>query len=139
MKARKIAGLDPATPLGPNAGRIVATRLEELRSLAEEALVRDATEAQHDMRIAAKRLRYALEIVGPCIGDAAEPARLAAKRLQSTLGDLHDCDVILPRVEEIPSLAAAVRSRRKRLFGEFTEFWQSQASRSTWIALEAAL
>jgi len=139
VKARKIAGLDPAAPLGPNARRIVAIRLEELHSLAEEALVPDAAEAQHDMRIAAKRLRYALEIVGHCLGASAEPARRAAKEIQSVLGDLHDCDVILPRVEAIPSLADAIRKRREHLFDEFVRLWQQEAVRSTWVAVEAAL
>jgi CHAD domain-containing protein len=139
VKARKIAGLDPAAPLGPNARRIVATRLDELRSLAEEALVPNAVEAQHDMRIAAKRLRYALEILVPCIGEPAESARRAAKDLQSVLGDLHDCDVIMPRVEAIPSLSNAVRERRERLFGEFVRLRRQEASRSTWTVLEAAL
>lgn len=139
MKARKIAGIDPAAPLGPNARRIVATRLEELHSLAEEALAPDAAGTQHDMRIAAKRLRYALEIVGPCIGAPAEPARRAAKEIQSVLGDLHDCDVIMPRVEAIPSLAAAVRERRERLFRAFAELWRDEAIRDAWTALEGAL
>jgi len=139
VKARKIAGLDPATSLGSNARRIVATRLEELHSLAEEALVPDAAEAQHDMRIAAKRLRYALEIVGPCIGDAAEPARRAAKEIQSVLGDLHDCDVIMPRAEAIPSLGDAIRERRERLFGDFAELWRDEAIRDAWAGLERAL
>lgn len=139
MKARRVAGLDPAAPLAPNARLIVAGRLDELRSFAAQALGPDAVTAQHDMRIAAKRLRYALEILGPCIGEPAEPARLAARDLQSALGDLHDCDVILPRVEAIPSLAAAVRERRARLHREFVRLWQLQASRSTWAALERSL
>jgi len=139
VKARKIAGIDPAAPLGPNARRIVATRLEELHSLAEEALAPDAAGAQHDMRIAAKRLRYALEIVGPCIGAPAEPARRAAKEIQSVLGDLHDCDVIMPRVEAIPSLAAAVRERRERHFQAFVDLWRADAIRDAWAALERVL
>jgi len=139
VKARKIAGLDPTEPLGPNARRIVATRIEELHSLAEEALVPKAAEAQHDMRIAAKRLRYALEIVGPCIGEPAEPARLAAKKLQSALGDLHDCDVIMPRVEAIPSLAVVVLARRECLFGAFAELWRDETIRDAWAALKKAL
>ena len=139
MKARKIAGLDPAAPLGPNARRIVATRLDEMRWLAEQALASDAHTAQHDMRIAAKRLRYALEILGPCIGEPAGPARRAAKEIQSVLGDLHDCDVIMPRVEAIPSLAVAVHARRECLFGEFTRLWASETCDSAWAALEAAL
>lgn len=139
MKARRIAGLDPAAPLGQNARLIVAARLDELRALAEEALVPGAAGAQHDMRIAAKRLRYALEIVGPCLGESAEPARLAAKELQSALGDLHDCDVIMPRVEAIPSLAAVVLARRECLFVAFAELWRDDASKDVWAALERAL
>jgi len=139
MKARKVVGLDPVAPLKPNAARIVQTRLDELRSLAEPALAPHATEAQHDMRIAAKRLRYVLEIVGLCVGDEAEPARRAAKSLQSVLGDLHDCDLMLPRVEHIPSLAKALRERRERCFRSFVELWQAEASKGTWASLEQDL
>jgi CHAD domain-containing protein len=139
MKAREVEGLDPVAPLATNATRIVQTRLDELRSCAEEALVPEAPAVQHDMRIAAKRLRYVLEIVGPCIGEQAEPARRAAKELQSVLGDLHDCDLMLPRVEQIESLAAEVRDRRDRRFRAFVELWQAEASKGTWAALERAL
>jgi CHAD domain-containing protein len=138
VKARAVKGLDPAAPLRPNAALIVRTRLEELRSLAERALAPDAAEAQHDTRIAAKRLRYVLEIVGPCLGDAAESARQAAKEIQTILGDLHDCDVMLPKVEHVESLTAALRARRERLHREFVELWQLEASRSTWVALDSA-
>lgn len=139
MKARKVEGLDPAAPLRPNAARIVQTRLDELRSFADAALAPDASDAQHDMRIAAKRLRYVLEIVGPCVGDEAEPARRAAKGLQSVLGDLHDCDLMLPRVEHVPSLAGALQEHRERCFRSFVELWQAEASKGTWASLEQVL
>ncbi len=139
MKARAVEGLDPSAPLRPNASRIVQTRLDELRGLAPDALAPNAATAQHDMRIAAKRLRYALEVVGPCIGEEAKAARDAAKRLQSVLGDLHDCDLMLPKVEAIESLAAILRDRRERLFHDFVELWQAEASKGTWAALERAL
>jgi CHAD domain-containing protein len=139
VKARAVAGLDPAAPLRPNAALVVRTRLDELRALAERGLAPDAAEAQHDTRIAAKRLRYVLEIVGPCIGDAAEAARRAAKEIQSVLGDLHDCDVILARVEHVESLGAALRARRARLHRDFVELWQSEVSKGTWAALGAGL
>ena len=125
MKARKVEGLDPSGPLRPNAARIVQTRLDELRGFAEDALVPGAGESQHAMRIAAKRLRYGLEIVGPCIGEEAKAARDAARQLQSVLGDLHDCDLMMPKVEHIDSVAALLRDRRERLFQEFVEFWRS--------------
>lgn len=139
MKARSVEGLDPAVPLRSNASRIVQTRLDELRSFAEQALALDASTVQHDMRIAAKRLRYLLEIVGPCIGEPAEPARRAAKELQSLLGDVHDCDLMIAEVEAIGSLAEALRDRRDRRYQEFVGLWQAEASKGTWAALEAAL
>jgi CHAD domain-containing protein len=123
VKARTVEGLEPEGPLRPNAARIVTTRLNELRGFAEAALAPGAGEAQHDMRIAAKRLRYALELFAPCVGDEAEDARRAAKRLQSVLGDLHDCDLMLPKVEHIPSATTLLRTRRDRLFQEFVEIW----------------
>jgi CHAD domain-containing protein len=139
VKARTVEGLDSGGPLRPNAARIVRTRLDELRGFVDHALAPDAGAAQHDMRIAAKRLRYALEIVGPCVGEEAKAARDAAKRLQSVLGDLHDCDLMLPKVEGLASLAAILRERRERLFHDFATLWQAEASKGTWAALEAAL
>ena len=79
MKARKVKKLDPAEPLRRSAARIVRTRLDELRSFAGAALEPGATTAQHDMRIAAKRLRYVLEIVEGCFGPDAVAARRVVK------------------------------------------------------------
>jgi hypothetical protein len=56
------------------------------------------TKAQHDMRIAAKRLRYVLELTGFVFGKPADTARRRARDLQDILGEIHDCDVMLPRV-----------------------------------------
>jgi CHAD domain-containing protein len=139
MKARAIEGLDPSGSVTPNVGRIVSVRLDELRDFADLALAPGASQAQHDLRIAAKRLRYVLEIFAPCLGDEAEAARRAAKRLQSVLGDLHDCDLMLAKVEQIGSVATILRARRERLFHDFVELWQAEASKGTWAALEAGL
>lgn len=139
MKAREVEGLDPAAALRPNAARIVRTRLEELRSFAPAALEPAASTAQHDMRIAAKRLRYVLEIVGPCFGPEAQAARDAAKRLQGVLGEIHDCDEMLPRVWGIESLRDLLRTRRELLFRRFRELWQEETEKGTWATLERAL
>lgn len=139
MRARAIEGLDPGGPLSPNVARIVSVRLDELRGLADSALAPEASEAQHDLRIAAKRLRYVLEIFAPCLGDEAGTARRAAKRLQSVLGDLHDCDLMLAKVEHVGSVTAVLRRRRENLFREFVELWQAEASKGTWAALDAGL
>ena len=98
MKARRVKGLDPAGPLADNAQRIVATRLDELCAFAPRVLDAREVEALHDMRIAAKRLRYVLEVTAPCFGPYAAQAGERTKQLQDLLGEIHDCDVLVPRL-----------------------------------------
>ena len=99
MKARRVKKLDPRAPLADNAARIIRIRLDEMLSFAPAALEFERTDDQHDMRIAAKRLRYILETTEFCFGKPAQTARRRARDLQDLLGELHDCDVMLPRVE----------------------------------------
>lgn len=139
MKARRVEGLKPSAGLGANAALIVRTRIGELRSLAEPALDPAAAGAQHDLRIAAKRLRYVLEVTGACFGPEAVTARKAARALQDVLGEIHDCDVMLPRAEAIASLQGLLRTRRELLFRRFCELWAAEAERGTWTALERSL
>jgi CHAD domain-containing protein len=139
VKAREVRGLDPEAPLRPNATRIVQTRLDELRALVEPALDPGAANVQHDLRIAAKRLRYVLEITEKCFGEEAVTARRAARELQGVLGEVHDCDVLLPRAAGIESLEALLRTRRALLFRRFHDLVQAQASQGTWAALEQSL
>src|SRR5262249_27676792 len=47
----------------------------------------------HQMRIGAKRLRYAAETVTPVIGKRAKRTATAAERIQTSLGDFHDAVV----------------------------------------------
>lgn len=127
MKPRPVVGLDPGAPLRVNAARIVAVRLAELRDLAEPALDPGAGRAQHDLRIAAKRLRYVLELTEPCFGPEAGATRGFAKELQTVLGDLHDCDVMLPEAAGIPSLETLLRTRRELLFRRFAALWREKS------------
>jgi CHAD domain-containing protein len=139
VKARKVKGLDPAAPLRPNAARIVETRLAELLVLAGPALDPTDPRAQHNLRIAAKRLRYVLELTEPCFGPEAGAARKAAKELQGTLGEIHDCDVMLPSAEGVESLLVLLRTRRELLFRRFRELWLAESEAGTWLALERSL
>jgi hypothetical protein len=97
MKAAPVKKLDPSRPLGENAARMIQVRLDEMIAFAPRALD-GKTKAQHDMRIAAKRLRYVLEVTGFAFGRPADTARRRARDLQDILGEIHDCDVMLPRV-----------------------------------------
>ena len=116
MKAKKVKKLDPSSSLAENAARIVLVRLDELRSFVTDALDPTEAKAQHDMRIAAKRVRYILEATELCFGRPAAEARRRARDLQDVLGELNDCEVMLPQVERhVAKLRAAdaedVRSR----------------------------
>jgi len=99
MKARRVKRLDPDVSLEENAARIVSVRLAEMRSFAPAALDPANSVAQHDMRIAAKRLRYILEATGFCFGKPAQTAARRARDLQGLLGEMHDCDVMLPAID----------------------------------------
>jgi CHAD domain-containing protein len=99
MKARKVKGLDSDGPLRANARRIIDVRAEELRSFSPAVLDPRNVEELHDMRIAAKRVRYVLELATPVFGEPATKAAKRAKKLQDLLGEIHDCDESIPRVE----------------------------------------
>ena len=116
MKARKVKGLDPEGTLGDNAERIVRVRLDELQSFIPRALDPAEVVALHDMRIAAKRLRYILEVTAAtCFGPYAETALKRTKELQDLLGEIHDCDVQLPRVLERMEELRAADARMARM------------------------
>ncbi|MHB8492052.1 MAG: CHAD domain-containing protein, partial [Solirubrobacteraceae bacterium] len=84
--------------LRENAAAVVRSRVDELCSFGPAAMAGD-TRALHDMRIAAKRLRYVLELTGVCFGPYAARAARNARELQDMLGAIHDCDVLAARIE----------------------------------------
>lgn len=53
----------------------------------------ERSEELHEMRIAAKRLRYTLEAFAPLDADELKREIKALKAVQEHLGDIHDCDV----------------------------------------------
>jgi CHAD domain-containing protein len=72
---------------------IIDDRLSDLEELSKSLYYPNDVQSLHDMRIAAKRLRYAIDLFAECwesdIGVFAKQAAL----LQTDLGQLHDCDV----------------------------------------------
>jgi len=92
VKARKLK-LDPDAPLGESLLATLSVRLDELYSF-------DPTEPGdlHDMRIAAKRVRYTLEAAEPVFGEPAKRGVKTMKQVQDLLGEIHDCDELLPLV-----------------------------------------
>jgi CHAD domain-containing protein len=131
MKAREVSGLDPSMALKQAAERIVAARAAELYAFVPAALDERNTVVLHDMRIAAKRLRYVLELVGFCLTDVAVEAEARARELQTVIGDIHDCDVLIGRIEHradagakgMRRLERTLSTRRATLFVQFTTLW----------------
>ena len=98
MRARRVKRLEPDAPLAENALRMAMVRIDEVWTFAEAAGDRADRKALHDMRIAAKRLRYLLELVEPCLGEPASRGAKQAKQIQTLLGEIHDCDELIPLV-----------------------------------------
>ena len=94
-KARPITGLDPQAPTGKNARIIAKVRLEELFSW--EGYVDNPYHIQelHNLRIAAKRLRYTFEVFEEALPQACKPITNELVQIQEELGALHDTDVMI--------------------------------------------
>jgi CHAD domain-containing protein len=92
---RSIDGLDPHAPVDKNARILVQARLEEMYQW--EMYVDDPFRIHelHALRIAAKRLRYTLELFAGTLPEAHVPLLQAVEQVQEKLGMLHDSDVMI--------------------------------------------
>jgi CHAD domain-containing protein len=99
-KAWCVDGIEPEGTLADNARRVVRVRIGELYSYAPAVADESAVTAQHDMRIAAKRLRYSLELFRAVLGDEGEAAISVVRELQELLGTIHDIDVRISHIQE---------------------------------------
>jgi CHAD domain-containing protein len=103
-RARAIRGLGPDMPLREAAARTVQTRAIEVFEFAAGVLDTGDIERVHDMRVATRRLRAALEVFRPCFPKLEFKAALReVKALADALGARRDPDVELTAVEEIMS------------------------------------
>jgi CHAD domain-containing protein len=136
---------DPDAALRASAP-VVLVRLQELLDLADAARDVENIEALHDLRIAAKRLRYTLEIFLPTLEPEAGSVLKTVERVQADLGIIHDLDVRLPllkksltrerkREEKKPAnpsaevgllpLINATEAERQRRFEAFQAYWEA--------------
>lgn len=72
---------------------VILSQYGELHDLSRSLFSPFDVEPLHDMRIAAKRLRYSLELFSPCFREELRQLAKEIAELQSSLGELHDCDV----------------------------------------------
>lgn len=140
------------------ASGLLARRLAELEAFDAVADHPERVEELHSMRIAAKRLRYTLEVFRPVLGEKTSALLGRLKEMQDLLGEIHDCDVWtawLPEFMEdernrtlryfghprafarlrpgIEFLEGEYRDRRKERFLDFRAFWKKSPSTREWM------
>jgi CHAD domain-containing protein len=162
------ARLNQVAPVSPLVFQLahshISMRLEEF--LAYEYCVHqpELLDELHAMRIAAKRLRYTLEIFVPLYEDELKEPLKAIREAQDLLGEIHDCDIwaqYLPHyldkeraraVEYFGNgrafgrLEAGLRyfqkdreERRNERYGEFVQFWERTQAQAVWAQMRQRL
>jgi CHAD domain-containing protein len=98
-RARKVE-LDCEAPFAVAAARVVEVRASEVFDHAEGVLDIDDVERVHDMRVATRRLRAALEVFEACFPPKRHCKALKrVKRLADALGWRRDLDVEIELLE----------------------------------------
>jgi CHAD domain-containing protein len=106
-RAWPVGNLSADAPLDANARKIIEVRVAELLSYTPHVEEPEAGEALHDMRIAAKRLRYTLELFEGVLGKPGKAGVKRLKAIQDELGELHNHDVQIAQIEaELHALTA---------------------------------
>jgi CHAD domain-containing protein len=107
-KAKPIPDLSADDAYADAAARIVEVRTGELIEHAQGVLDTGDIERVHDMRVATRRLRAALEIFEPCFPARSHRQALAeVKRLADALGERRDRDVAIASLHAFNDQMAA--------------------------------
>ena len=132
LRASRNPGFDPARSSRRASAAIVFLEdpVRKLRRAVGRLPARPTDQALHDIRIRAKRVRYAAEAVAPGLGKKAAAVATSAAALQDVLGEHQDAVVAqewlasrLPRADETEAAAlnrlmrserAATRQARSR-------------------------
>jgi CHAD domain-containing protein len=107
-KAREIPGLTTDLPYGEVAARVLEVRTEELIEHSAGVLDMSDIERVHDMRVATRRLRAAIEVFRPCFPKGCAKAALReVKALADALGERRDRDVAIAALERFAAAMPA--------------------------------
>jgi CHAD domain-containing protein len=148
----------------PVAALRIGKRLATLLSYDPWVLHPDAVAEHHASRIAAKKLRYTMEVYGPVYRNNLKKPLVRVKKLQEILGEIHDCDVWIdhitllllrertllrsgnsskrPDTTTLSSLRVMLHEReteRKRRYRQFVRYWQSLSREQLWDKLRESL
>jgi hypothetical protein len=113
-KAWSVPDVDPVASVEVNARRVLAVRVAEFYSYEVVVPHPELVETLHDLRIAAKRLRYTLELFRPQFGPAGDQQIERVKAIQEVLGTLHDHDVRTALIGDELSRLMLEQSHRTR-------------------------
>ena len=107
-KAREIPGLSAEDSYAEAAAKVVSVRSQELADHAAGVLDVGDIERVHDMRVATRRLRAALEVFEPCFpGRRVKSSLKEVKELADALGERLDRDVAIDALEGVAAKMAA--------------------------------
>ena len=135
-RLEEIIAQPPVTNADVSLHDLAAREFRQLRKTVE-ALPETPTDADlHQVRIKAKRARYAAELAAPVVGRPAERFVEKAKRLQDILGEHQDAVVAEGRLRELfdgvrgrragfvaGRLVERQRARRLAARADFARFW----------------
>jgi hypothetical protein len=113
-RAWPVVDVDPEASVLVNARRVLAVRIAEFYAFAPVVPHPELSEALHDQRISAKRLRYSLELFRPQFGECGERQIDRVKAIQEALGTLHDHDVRIELIGDELSRLMVEQSRQTR-------------------------
>jgi CHAD domain-containing protein len=125
----------PAKPVAATAAGTLPRMAKEYFRYGKIAVREKATaEELHRFRIAAKNLRYTLEVFAPVYGDSVNGLRQQLKGVQTLLGGINDCATVrrmASRLDGCEELLEALKRRQRKKTAEFREHWAAAFSNGT--------
>jgi len=146
------------------AAERIGMRLETMLGYEPYLSDPDAITEHHRMRIAAKKLRYTIEVYSPVYRLGLDKFLVRVKKVQEILGDIHDCDVWIDTLtamivsersgtrpgtgeddasrHTLTGIRMFLREREKQrqiLHRKMILYWGSLARAGTWCELRSAL
>ena len=127
---------------------IILKRLDKLLEFAPYVSKPKSMKELHRMRIAAKKLRYALEIFRPWYGAKIDKYIRASRDIQDILGDLHEFDVlmkVLPKFsrkrgkgfnDTVAYVTQECAKLRLDAYLKFTRIWRDLQKEQLWVRLK---
>lgn len=107
-RAQEVEDLDCSEPFSLAAARVVGVRADEVIEHSRDVLDLTDIERVHDMRVATRRLRAAMEIFAPCFPRRRWRAALKeVKAIADALGERRDRDVAIADLESFAQAIGA--------------------------------